>query len=143
MSLTQPEAERWAQALKRQCEAAAAEVSALSSPPMAASPGLWDEAALTARRKQLQQLAERIRALAEMDFGFLYDPARDLLAIGYNVDDRRLDAGHYDLLASEVRLACFVAIASGQIPQASWFALGRQLATLERKTVLLSSSVCS
>ena len=75
-----------------------------------------------------------------MDFGFLHDPARDLLAIGYNVDDRRLDAGHYDLLASEVRLACFVAIASGQIPQASWFALGRQLATLERKTVLLSWS---
>ena len=78
--------------------------------------------------------------MAEMDFAFLYDPARDLLAIGYNVDDRRHDAGHYDLLASEVRLASFVAIASGQIPQASWFALGRQLVTLDRKTVLLSWS---
>ncbi len=39
-----------------------------------------------------------------------------------------------------MRLASFVAISSGQIPQASWFALGRQLATLEGKTVLLSWS---
>jgi cyclic beta-1,2-glucan synthetase len=141
MSLTQPETERWAQALKRQCEAAVAEVSAFSPSPMAASTGLWDEAALTARREQLQQLAERVGAMVEMDFDFLYDPARDLLAIGHNVDDRRRDAGHYDLLASEVRLASFVAIATGQIPQASWFALGRQLATAGAgKAVLLSWS---
>jgi cyclic beta-1,2-glucan synthetase len=138
--MVQPETQRWAQALKRQCEAAAAEVIALSSPPAATSSGHWNEAALAARRERLLQLSERIGGMAEMDFGFLYDPARDLLAIGYNVDDRRLDAGHYDLLASEVRLASFVAIAAGQIPQASWFALGRQLATLDRKTVLLSWS---
>ena len=88
---------------------------------------------LAARRDKLLQLSERIGAMADMDFGFLYDPARDLLSIGYNVDDRRLDAGYYDLLASEVRLASFVAISSGQIPQASWFALGRQLATARRQ----------
>ncbi len=138
--LAQAEAQRWAQALKRQCEAAVTEMGSLSSPPEATSPGPWDEAALAARRERLQQLSEQAGTMAEMDFGFLYDPARDLLTIGYNVDDRRHDAGHYDLLASEVRLASFVAIASGQIPQASWFALGRQLATLERKTVLLSWS---
>jgi len=140
VTLAQPEAQRWAQSLKRQCEAAAAEVGSLSSPPAARSPGRWNDAALAARRGQLLQLCERIGAMAEMDFGFLYDPERDLLAIGYNVDDRRRDTGHYDLLASEVRLASFVAIATGQIPQASWFALGRQLATLDRKTVLLSWS---
>jgi len=139
-SPTQAQTQRWAQALKRQCAAAVAEVTALSSASTAAGPGAWDETALAAQRGQLRQLAERIGGLVKMDFGFLHDTARDLLAIGYNVDDRRLDAGHYDLLASEVRLACFVAIASGQIPQASWFALGRQLATLERKTVLLSWS---
>ena len=131
----QPEAERWALALHRQCEAALVEVHALSR-----GAGEWDEAALAARRDKLLQLSERIGAMADMDFGFLYDPGRDLLCIGYNVDDRRRDAGHYDLLASEVRLASFVAISSGQIPQASWFALGRQLATLEGKTVLLSWS---
>jgi cellobiose phosphorylase len=140
LPVAQTEAERWAQAMKRQCAAAMSELSALSSPPAATSPDQWNEAALAARRERLLQLSERVGAMAEMDFDFLYDPARDLLAIGYNVDDRRLDAGHYDLLASEVRLASFVAIATGQIPQASWFALGRQLATLDGKTVLLSWS---
>ncbi|HEU5294571.1 MAG TPA: cyclic beta 1-2 glucan synthetase, partial [Burkholderiaceae bacterium] len=135
-----PEAERWALALKRQCDAAFIEVHALSTEPAGSSAGEWDEAALAAQRDKLLQLSERIGAMADMDFGFLYDPGRDLLSIGYNVHDRRRDAGHYDLLASEVRLASFVAISSGQIPQASWFALGRQLATLEGKTVLLSWS---
>jgi len=136
----QPEAQRWAQAIKRQCEAACAEIQALSSPPAAPGSGEWSEEALAERRERVLQLSERIGEMAQMDFRFLYDSARDLLAIGYNVDDRRLDAGHYDLLASEARLAIFVAIAAGQLPQASWFALGRQLATLERKTVLLSWS---
>jgi cyclic beta-1,2-glucan synthetase len=134
------EAERWASALKRQCEAAFIEVHALSTEPTQSSAGEWDKAACAARRDMLLQLSERIGAMVDMDFGFLYDPERDLLSIGYNVDDRRRDAYYYDLLASEARLATFVAISNGQIPQASWFALGRQLATLEGKTVLLSWS---
>jgi cyclic beta-1,2-glucan synthetase len=47
-----------------------------------------------------------------------------LLTIGYNVGERRADTGYYDLLASEARLCSFVAIAQGQMPQESWFALG-------------------
>ena len=43
--------------------------------------------------------------------------------------ERRLDASYYDLLASEARLCSFVAIAQGQLPQESWFALGRLLTT--------------
>ena len=38
--------------------------------------------------------------------------------------ERRLDASFYDLLASEARLASFVAIAQGKLPQEHWFALG-------------------
>ena len=140
-SFAQPEAQRWARALKRQCETVTAELAELCLPASEGTgPGAWNDTALAARRERLWRLGEQVGALAEMDFSFLYDRARDLLVIGYNVDDRRPDAGHYDLLASEVRLASFVAIATGQIPQASWFALGRQLATLERKTVLLSWS---
>src|SRR5205807_10572394 len=41
---------------------------------------------------------------------------------------------------SEVRLTTFVAIAQGQLPQDTWFALGRQLATVDRKKVLYSWS---
>jgi cyclic beta-1,2-glucan synthetase len=86
----------------------------------------------------LEQVALESGELALMDYRFLYDRARDLLAIGYNVDERRLDAGFYDLLASEARLASFVAIAQGQLPQDNWFSLGRLLTTSGGQPVLLS-----
>ena len=49
-------------------------------------------------------LAEQCEELARQQYDFLYDPARHLLAIGYNVGERRRDASFYDLLASEARL---------------------------------------
>ncbi|MEW9623195.1 glucoamylase family protein [Rhodanobacter sp. S2-g] len=86
----------------------------------------------------IERLAGQSGKLAAMDYGFLHDARRDLLSIGYNVDERRLDAGFYDLLASEARLTSFVAIAQGQLPQESWFALGRLLTTTSGEPVLLS-----
>ena len=71
---------------------------------------------------------------------FLYDRERHLLAIGYNVADHRLDASFYDLLASEARLASFVAIAQGKLPQEHWFSLGRLLTTSGGRPALLSWS---
>ena len=53
--------------------------------------------------QELRKLAIRCRELADIDYGFLYDKDRHLLSIGYNVADRRLDGGFYDLLASEAR----------------------------------------
>ncbi len=91
-----------------------------------------------ARIGLIEQLAQQAGERAMMDYRFLYDSARDLLAIGYNVDARRLDAGYYDLLASEARLASFVGIAQGQLPQDNWFALGRLLTTVGGEPVLLS-----
>jgi cyclic beta-1,2-glucan synthetase len=75
-----------------------------------------------------------------MEYDFLYDKERYLLAIGYNVNDRRRDSSYYDLLASEARLCSFVAIAQGQLPQENWFALGRQLTKSGGEPVLLSWS---
>ncbi len=93
-----------------------------------------------ARFASIERLAFQIEDLALMDFSFLYDKRRHLLAIGYNVEGRRQDPGYYDLLASEARLASFVAIAQGQIPQENWFALGRLLADAGGKSVLFSWS---
>ncbi|MDE3210841.1 MAG: cyclic beta 1-2 glucan synthetase [Pseudomonadota bacterium] len=90
------------------------------------------------RIEAIEKLAHEVGELAAMDYRFLYDNARDLLAIGYNVDQRRLDPGYYDLLASEARLASFVAIAQGQLPQENWFSLGRLLTTSGGRPVLLS-----
>nr|WP_293275844.1 glucoamylase family protein [Nannocystis sp.] len=82
----------------------------------------------------------RCEEFADLDYDFLYDRERHLLAIGYNVHDYRLDASYYDLLASEARLASFVAIAQGKLPQEHWFSLGRLLTTTGGKPALLSWS---
>ncbi|MDP1899983.1 MAG: glucoamylase family protein [Rubrivivax sp.] len=143
------EAWRWAEALDRQCRAALAELQ--ERWPAAAQPAnptgraeqagqAGDMPALPTRRSALLALAARAGALAEMDYGFLYDAGRNLLAIGYNVDERRRDSGYYDLLASEVRLCSFVAVAQGKVPQESWFALGRLLTTVDGQPILLSWS---
>ena len=92
------------------------------------------------RIADIERLALQSSELALMDYDFLFDPTRHLLAIGYNVGERRRDASYYDLLASEARLCCFVAIAQGQLPQESWFALGRLLTTAGGEPILLSWS---
>ncbi len=89
---------------------------------------------------RLDALAGVCGELAEMDYEFLFDKERHLLTIGYNVTERRVDASYYDLLASEARLCNFVAIAQGQLPQDSWFSLGRLLTGTGGEPALLSWS---
>jgi cyclic beta-1,2-glucan glucanotransferase len=86
------------------------------------------------------RLATEAAGFAAMEYEFLYDRGRHLLAIGYNVELSRRDTGFYDLLASEARLCCFVAIAQGQLPQESWFALGRGLTSAGGEPILMSWS---
>jgi len=86
----------------------------------------------------IEGLALQAGELARMEYDFLYDKAGHVLAIGYNVGERRRDSSYYDLLASEARLSSFVAIAQGQLPQESWFALGRLLTTAGGEPILLS-----
>jgi cyclic beta-1,2-glucan synthetase len=88
----------------------------------------------------IERLAQQADEFAHMEYDFLYDSSRHLLAIGYNADDRRRDTSYYDLLASEARLACFVGIAQGQLPQESWFALGRLLTAVGGEAILMSWS---
>src|SRR6266542_876130 len=91
--------------------------------------------------RRLTILARGALAMADaMDFGFLFDPMRKLFAIGYRVTDGSLDPGYYDLLASEARLASFVAIAKGDVPVSHWFRLGRALTPVELDSVLVSWS---
>ena len=103
---------------------------------------LFVEAGVVAlqRMVEIERLTLRTSELATMSYDFLYDKARHLLAIGYNVSERRQDASYYDMLASEARLANFVAIAQGQLPQESWFALGRLLTSSGGEPALLSWS---
>ncbi len=88
----------------------------------------------------LEALARQSDELAEMDFSFLFDSARELLTIGFNATDRRRDTSYYDLLASEARLASYVMIAQGQAPQDHWFSLGRLLVRAQGEPILVSWS---
>jgi cyclic beta-1,2-glucan synthetase len=101
---------------------------------------LWG-ATCAEQAARLHRLAIRARRIvAEMDFSFLFDANRQLFSIGYRVDDAAPDDSYYDLLASEVRLASFVAIAKGDVPSTHWFHLGRASTTINRRPVLLSWS---
>jgi cyclic beta-1,2-glucan synthetase len=92
------------------------------------------------RLRIIDDLADRCRELAVMDFEFLYDTSCDLLTIGYDVGERRRDLSCYDLLASEARLASFLLIAEGQLPQKHWFSLGRLLTSHGGDVSLISWS---
>jgi hypothetical protein len=80
------------------------------------------------------------RLVREMDFRFLYQPRKKTLSVGYDVAVGKLEPSSYNLLASEARLASFVAIAKGDIPQESWFRLGRTHTLFRGEPVLLSWS---
>ena len=73
-----------------------------------------------------------------MDFGFLFDPQRQLFHIGYNVTAEKLDNNYYDLLASEARIASIVTIAKNQVPPSHWLHLGRPLTQVDGTRALLS-----
>lgn len=80
-------------------------------------------------KKEIDFLVKELQEISsEMNLGFLYNTERKLFSIGYNVSDNRLDSSCYDLLASEARLASFIAIAKGDVPLEHWWALGRPTA---------------
>ncbi|BBK39943.1 glycosyl transferase [Allostella sp. ATCC 35155] len=90
-------------------------------------------------QRRLVALGGTARAMAmEMDFAFLIDPERKLLAIGHSVTADGLDPICYDLLASEARLASLFAIAKGDVPTRHWFRLGRLATPLGNGSALIS-----
>lgn len=73
-------------------------------------------------------LARRAEALSDgMNLSPLYDNERKLFMIGYDVEKDEYTAGWYDLMASEARLASYLAIALGEVEPRHWRRLGRGL----------------
>lgn len=92
------------------------------------------------RIQQVEFLAGQCEQLSDVAYEFLLDRSTNLCSIGYNVEVQKKDDSYYDLLASEVRLGIFVAIAQGKLPQESWFSLGRLLTSAAGDPILLSWS---
>src|SRR5690606_17697203 len=86
-------------------------------------------------------LARRAGRLFDgMEFGFLFDGARSVFRIGFDVDNGRLDNNAYDLLASEARIASLLAIATRQAPPEHWLHLARPISLLAGRRTVLSWS---
>jgi cyclic beta-1,2-glucan synthetase len=100
-----------------------------------------DPAANSGLPRRLAAIAETAHAMAlAMDFEFLLDRDRLLLSIGFQAADGVRDPNCYDLLASEARLASFMAIAKGDAPARHWFRLGRAVTNIAHGAALISWS---
>ena len=100
----------------------------------------WLDQGMTGEvRRGLRDIASAADALVSaMDFAFLYDRRKKVLSIGFDAATGHLSPSTYGLLASEARMANFVAIAKGDVPQESWLHLGRTHILSRGKRVLIS-----
>jgi cyclic beta-1,2-glucan synthetase len=90
-------------------------------------------------RGDIEAIAERANRYADaMQYGFLLVESRKLLSIGYDGVTGELYNACYDLLASEARMAFFLAVAKGDIPQESWFRLDRSHVLVKGRPCLVS-----
>jgi cyclic beta-1,2-glucan synthetase len=89
-------------------------------------------AALGAVEQDAARLAE------ETDFSFLVNHDRMILSIGYEKGAAKIHPASYDMIASEARIATFLAIARGDLPHQSWYKLARDHAYAYGRFLLLS-----
>lgn len=90
---------------------------------------------LNKKINKLNEFSERLNLISseidsimeDMNFKFLYKENRGLFAIGYNVEEDSLGNSYYDLMASEARIASFLAIARNEIPNNHWYKLSRNM----------------
>ncbi len=103
---------------------------------------------LAGARKNLRDLASALKGIADeaesvaegMDFSFLVHPGRKLLSIGFGMGKRDVENACYDMLASESRMATFLAIARGDLGQERWFKLARDYVQAFGHVLLMSWS---
>ncbi len=101
---------------------------------------------LASAQHNLSRLQADVSAIASrsyyfadvMEYGFLFVESRQLLSIGYDGATGQVHSACYDLLSSEARIASFLAVAKGDIPQQSWFRLDRSHVLVNGRAALLS-----
>ncbi len=141
-SLSLEAAAQFAEALEKKLMHAAEAANPSSAPPLAAKLcAALPDAASNLRRlgAGLRDIANVSEELAEnTEFEFLVDPGRGVLSIGYDVRARKVHPACYDMLASEARIATFLAVARGELPMQSWFKLARDYTFAFGTHVILS-----
>jgi cyclic beta-1,2-glucan synthetase len=117
-------------------------------PELAETAALMEElrADLAAAGDRLRLLVENIhfvsseagRLADETDFAFLVNKDRLLLSIGYEFATNKIHWACYDMLASEARIATYIAVARGELSQQGWFKMSRVHTQAYGCSVLLS-----
>jgi hypothetical protein len=132
-------------AIELDARIAAALPALASDSPLAASAAslrsLLPDAAqrLTQLKTDIATIATKAECNADaMQYGFFFVESRQLLSIGYDGSTGELHSACYDLLASEARIAAFIAVTKGDIPQQSWFRLDRSHVLVHGYPALLS-----
>ncbi len=67
--------------------------------------------------------------LKKLDFSEFYDPSNGQLKLGFDADKDLYSAYHYGLLATEARLASYIAIGKGDLEKEHWAKIYRTLPT--------------
>lgn len=94
---------------------------------------------LRALVKSLNFVSEEAGRIAdETDFAFLVNKDRLLLSIGYEFSTGKIHWACYDMLASEARIATYIAVARGELTQQGWFKMSRLHTQAYGCSVLLS-----
>ena len=101
---------------------------------------------LSGARQRLAELADRLRSIAgeagqladNTEFEFLVNKDRLLLSIGYELASNKVHWACYDMLASEARIATYIAVARGELSQQGWFKMSRVHTSAFGRSVLLS-----
>lgn len=94
--------------------------------------------AILEKYKEISAIAEKF--IEEMNFSFLYNKQKRIFHIGFSRETGLMDPNHYNLLASEARIASLIAIAKGDVPSSHWIYLGRSVTRVENIITLLSWS---
>jgi cyclic beta-1,2-glucan synthetase len=97
-------------------------------------------------RQRLAKLADNLLAVAgeagrladNTEFKFLVNKDRMLLSIGYELATDKVHWACYDMLASEARIATYIAVARGELSQQGWFKMSRTHTHAYGHSVLLS-----
>ena len=101
---------------------------------------------VVAARDRLRALVESLHLISseaarladQTDFAFLVNKDRLLLSIGYEFSTGKIHWACYDMLASEARIATYIAVARGELSQQGWFKMSRVQTQAFGCTVLLS-----
>ncbi len=136
LAQTMEESESILGQLRELARQARTEKSDVDSCLEATTQALVAQAELAEQLRQIVMQADRLATATE--FGFLVHPDRKVLSIGWDVKAGKIHDSCYDMLASEARIATFLAIGRGELPQQSWFRLARDHAYAFGRFALIS-----